>query len=634
VTTRDVPDFLDLQSALAGRYSIERELGRGGMGIVYLAHEVALDRPVALKLLPPAFAAQPAMRERFLREARTAAKLSHPNIVPIFAVDEVQDFVLFAMAYVDGETLGDRLRARGPLPVAEATRVLREVAWALAYAHAQGVVHRDVKPDNILLESSGRAMVTDFGIAHVHASGLTEVGEVLGTAEYMSPEQASGEQVDARSDLYALGVVGYYAMAGRLPFEGETIAAILAKHLTQPAPPLASVAPSIPKKLARAIDRCLMKEPSERFDNGERLADALGETAPAVREIPVALRVFIKQNREAHNAGAFAVLALIMTPGLIGGAIAGSALAGALAVGLISATALGPFVYLASRARKLLKTGYTPADALHAFKQDVDKRVEELTFEFGGTKTGLEAVAAKLTYGSFGVGATAVAAIALAPNAQWLWAVCGVSFGTFIVAGAITTSRRQHRLDIWGTRLMKFWNSRVGGWLFKAAGIGLAPVAPSSEATYRPTELAIGLAADHLFKALPKAARQSLADLPAVVRRLESDAQTMRKRVEELDTIITDLAADDRRAGAEERRQLKDDLAAQRDTAQIRMTEAVAALERVRLDLLRMQAGAGGVESVTTNLNAARDLSDDIERLLEGRAEVEKMLGGGRPETR
>ncbi|HEX9610805.1 MAG TPA: serine/threonine-protein kinase, partial [Gemmatimonadales bacterium] len=160
--------FLGFQAAIAGRYSLERELGRGGMGIVYLAREVRLDRPVAIKLLPPGRARDRTLRERFLREARTAAKLSHPNIIPIHAVDETDEFVFFAMAYVDGETLTDRVRRRGPLPPAEAARVLRDIAWALAYAHAQGVIHRDVKPDNILIETgTSRALVADFGIAGV-----------------------------------------------------------------------------------------------------------------------------------------------------------------------------------------------------------------------------------------------------------------------------------------------------------------------------------------------------------------------------------------------------------------------------------------------------------------------------------
>src|SRR5213592_3595321 len=210
-TMPDSPDslFIQFQAALVGGYSLERELGRGGMGVVYLAREVRLDRPVAIKLLPPSRARDANLRERFLREARTAAKLSHPHIIPIFTVDEVGDFVFFAMAYVDGETLTARVR--------------REVAWALAYAHSQGLVHRDVKADNIMLETAtGRALVADFGIAGlVRDAAAVAGGEVIGTPEFMSPEQALGEPVDARSDLYALGVVGYFDLSGALPFEGE-----------------------------------------------------------------------------------------------------------------------------------------------------------------------------------------------------------------------------------------------------------------------------------------------------------------------------------------------------------------------------------------------------------------------------
>src|SRR5687768_896217 len=290
---RDAPnqEFLELQEALAGRYSLERELGRGGMGVVYLAREVRLDRPVALKLLPSAFAAQPALRERFLREARTAARLSHPHIVPIHAVDEVGDFVFMVMAYVEGPTLEQRVRERGPLPATDAARVLREVAWALAYAHAQGVVHRDIKPANILLEAgSGRALVTDFGIAHVADSpSLTSGAEVMGTAEFMSPEQAAGEPIDGRSDLYALGVVGYYMLSGGVPFSGSTVAATLAKHLTQTAEPLATVAPEVPAQLSHAIERCLAKDPAARFEGGEQLAEALSTALERRSRIPLGL---------------------------------------------------------------------------------------------------------------------------------------------------------------------------------------------------------------------------------------------------------------------------------------------------------------------------------------------------------
>src|SRR5688500_15425252 len=166
VMTQPSTEFLDLQAAVAGEYSLQRELGRGGMGIVYLARDVQLDRDVAIKVLPNDLAHTPAARERFLREARMAAGLSHPHIVPIHRVAEMGGFVFFVMSYVEGETLGERIRARGPLPPADATRIMREVAWALAYAHGRGIVHRDVKPDNIMLEArTGRALVTDFGTA-------------------------------------------------------------------------------------------------------------------------------------------------------------------------------------------------------------------------------------------------------------------------------------------------------------------------------------------------------------------------------------------------------------------------------------------------------------------------------------
>ena len=309
------PLFVDFQSALAGRYSLERELGRGGMGIVYLAREVRLDRLVAIKLLPPELAAHAALRERFLREARMAARLSQPNIIPIYAVDEVGDYVFYVMAYVNGETLAHRIATRGPMPAAEAARILREVAWALAYAHAQGVIHRDVKPENILLEQgTGRALVADFGIARLaQASGGTGVGEVLGTPDFMSPEQASGEVVDGRSDLYSLGVVGYYLLSGKLPFEGPNAAAIMAKHLTVAAPATTTVAPAVPRALAQAIDRCLAKDPGERFPSSEAFAEALSDALEVRRDTPVPVRVFLKRIKVVGIMGTYVYLVVLPT---------------------------------------------------------------------------------------------------------------------------------------------------------------------------------------------------------------------------------------------------------------------------------------------------------------------------------
>ncbi|MGH7623699.1 MAG: serine/threonine-protein kinase, partial [Gemmatimonadaceae bacterium] len=290
-------EFLSFQQVLAGEYSLERELGRGGMGIVYLAREVQLERLVAIKVLPTALATRPGYRERFLREARTAAQLSHPNIVPIHRVGEAGGFVYFVMSYVEGETLGQRVRARGPVTVAVAARLLREVAWALAYAHGRGVIHRDVKPDNILLEKdTGRALVTDFGIAHVRtaaADAETLAERPMGTASFASPEQIAGRDVDGRSDLYALGVVGFYALSGRLPFDAPSVPELLAKQLGEAAPLVDRVAPGVPGTLARAIDRCMQHDPESRFAGGEALADALEPASIQRSELPTPLRAWL-----------------------------------------------------------------------------------------------------------------------------------------------------------------------------------------------------------------------------------------------------------------------------------------------------------------------------------------------------
>ena len=276
-------DFATRAHALTPDFELQREIGRGGMGVVYLAADVKLDRPVAIKVLPEHLSGVPEIRARFLQEARTAAKLSHPNIVPIYRADELRGVVFFVMALVDGESLAERLARTGPLAPAAAARLLRDVALALDYAHHRGIVHRDVKPENILIErESDRPLVTDFGIARLaEAAPLTATGQVLGTVHYMSPEQVSGEPLDGRSDLYSLGVVGFRALTGRLPFDSETASAVLVAHVTKPPPRLAQVAPSVSSPIAAVIDRCLAKEPAARFESGAALARAL-EQATAI----------------------------------------------------------------------------------------------------------------------------------------------------------------------------------------------------------------------------------------------------------------------------------------------------------------------------------------------------------------
>src|SRR5688572_20246808 len=291
------------------------------MGVVHLARDVQLDRDVAIKVLPTDLARDAAARERFLREARMAAGLSHPNIVPIHRVGEAGGFVFFVMTYVEGETLGERLRTHGPLPPVDASRILREVAWALAYAHGRGIVHRDVKPDNILLETrTGRALVTDFGIAHTeNADVATDSGKIMGTAHFMSPEQAANEPLDGRSDIYGLGVVGYLAVSGRLPFESSNLPALLLKQATEDPQSVMRAAPGLPPALGAAIDRCLARDPEERFADGEALAEALVPAAETRPALPMSLRAWLGSTNPATPVylGATAVLTLATIGNLV-----------------------------------------------------------------------------------------------------------------------------------------------------------------------------------------------------------------------------------------------------------------------------------------------------------------------------
>lgn len=258
-----------------------------------------LDRSVAIKVLPSEFAAQSDLRERFLRETRTAASFSHPNIVPVFAVEDRGDLLAMAMGYIEGESLAERVKRAGPLSVKECVRLLQDVGYALAYAHGRRVVHRDIKPDSIMIErATGRALVMDFGISRISSTapsgdaGLRRVGEVVDTPEFMSPEQASADNVDGGSVLYSLGLVAWYGVTGLLAISGETTQKVLVKQLTETIPPVRSVRADLPAALAGAIDRLLQKDPLHRFQTADALVDAIDAAQLAAPEIPLPVRLF------------------------------------------------------------------------------------------------------------------------------------------------------------------------------------------------------------------------------------------------------------------------------------------------------------------------------------------------------
>ena len=265
-----------LSAALAGRYTLERELGRGGMAIVHLARDVRRDRRVALKVLHPQLAFTLGA-DRFAREIRVAARLDHPNILRVLDSGDVGGQLWFTMPYVEGENLYERLQRERQIGTPEALRITRATASALAYAHEQGVVHRDIKPDNILL-SGGDVLVADFGVARAVSevqSKLTATGMLVGTPTYMSPEQAAGEtNLDGRSDIFALGCVLYEMLAGEPAFTGRTAQVVMARRLTEPVPRLGTVR-DVPEQLEHAVMRAMARSPADRFADAARFVEAL-----------------------------------------------------------------------------------------------------------------------------------------------------------------------------------------------------------------------------------------------------------------------------------------------------------------------------------------------------------------------
>jgi serine/threonine-protein kinase len=467
----------DLRRVLMGRYEIERPLARGGMGMVYLGHDVQLERPVAIKVLLPERARQSTARARFLQEARTAARLVHPHIVPIHSVHETDGFVYFVMTYIEGETLGQRLR-RGPLAPREATWVLRDVASALAHAHAEGVVHRDVKPDNILLAAAtGRAYVTDFGIARLRASHVVSgPDEILGTAEFMSPEQVRGDPLGPRSDVYALGVVAFYMLAGRLPFSGEDPYHVMQQHLDEPAPPLAAMAPWVPGPLATAIDRCLNKDPAARWSSADELG-AVVQRATGDGPQPLAVRAFFTESRQlAVVARAYGALAGLVGVPLLSVVFVDPALASlrAAAVSLILGAAVVPFAVAVRRARRLLRAGHRRVDVVAGLHTELTRRQEELAFLYGDGPSPVERALRWVCYVGVAVAATVVGAVSLGAltDTRVLTAATAAA-ATALAAAALARARAERRSDPWTERRLRVWSGAIGRLVFRTAELGV-----------------------------------------------------------------------------------------------------------------------------------------------------------------
>jgi serine/threonine-protein kinase len=623
--TQPSSELLGLQAALAGEYSLQREIGSGGMGIVYLARDVQLDRDVAIKVLPMHLARLSSARERFVQEARTAAGLSHPHIVPIHRVGEADGFVFFVMSYIEGETLGERLRSRGPLPPAEAARVMREVAWALAYAHGRGIVHRDIKPDNILLEAgTGRAMVTDFGIAHGGAaSASTDVGKIMGTANFMSPEQAANKPVDGRSDIYSLGVVGYLAVSGRLPFEEESLPALIVRQSIDTPPSLMSIAPGVPHGLAATIDRCLDRDPTSRFPDGETLATALAPSPDARSVLPPMLRAWLMaQNPLTLPYLGWSTLWSVLTLGNIYGMMTGNP---GSSVAVVLPAALLPIFPIVgfhiNQGRKQFRAGYTLTDLRSALEVAQKERHEsEAVTREKEQSSALRALqlATIASAGWLAVTIGLLLAGVIHENRTPLVWIFSPVFSTLLlgaVSNALDVQFIPTRIRNWWQRGIRdrLWNSSIGEWVARRLGAPEQSRAVGG-GVFRPTEAVISLAASELFAALPETYRVELFQLPSIVSALEARAAEARAEVD----VVAALA----RPGSDDTAVLE----RRRERASANLAASVGALERIRLDLLKLHGGAGDLKPLTTLIEEATLVSQEVARLAEAEQEVEDAI--------
>jgi serine/threonine-protein kinase len=587
--------MLALHEALGGRYFLDQKLGEGGMGIVYRAWNPALERYEALKILPPAIAT-PARRARFLKEAKVAARLTHDHIVPIYAVDTAGPFAYYTMQYIEGVTLEDRIAGEGPLPVADILRILRDVAQALQYAHSRGVVHRDLKPDNILIAREGRkAYVTDFGLARVLSeSAVPGGGATFGTCEYISPEQAIGLPAEPRSDVYALGVIGWVMATGKPLFDG-TPREVLRQHLTVPAPPLKLPGQDNDMTMAHAVARCLIKDPAQRFQSAGELARDLSLAPELYGDLKPALKQFVSRlqlhSRSAAGALVFALWAITVLGNALdqGHWSTEEAIAGAILAVIVASPLVGAF----SATRALVEQGYGQADIVQAIEMTRTRQRKELEKVWGkamraqwklGRKI-LKACGVLLVVG----GAATLSGLGFLPER--------LAYGPLIFGGLGTAGFGllvwvvEWQLNqLWGERWLNLFGRRPGRWIVKLARLskGLSRIERQLPA---PAVQPAALPGD------PKAAL-------AVVDRAEADVRRGR------DYLTTSQAARER----EQRPPNEKEIAHERT-----LEHEVLLLEAL-LDKFHVASPVSGVPgSLTADLETMREVCEEIERLIEGK---------------
>ena len=626
--------LLALQESLSGRWSLERELGRGGMGSVWLARDLQLDRPVAIKILHPHLARDASHRDRFVREARLAARLAHPHIVPIYGVESRTETAAIVMALIDGETLAQRLHRRGALPAADAERIIRELAWALAYAHEAGIVHRDLTLANVLLErESGRTVLADFGLAgEVAADGGAPM---FGTPGFLAPEIIRGEQATARSDLYALGVIGYTMLSGQPPFQADTPGELLARHLVQPAPDLNNIAHGTSRRVIDVVMQCLAKEPEDRPESASALLARMERVPEPVTVAPALVEWFTRWERiRTIYAVATPVLGMqtwLLVLGYFETGRSGLIVAAVLGT-VLTLTAIPVIAHAVAEVialRRLHRQGFGVADIRAAWPHWTAALLQRHRRE------GLPPLPGRVVFDLTVIGAVALTVLfvivfpllpLLAPTdtymtgsvlAAWasnvyLWVLTGVGIG-FVAPGVRLSPTG------WFRRLsQRFWTSRLAGAVTRMAALGQSQRTAVSSTLHRPTEMVLGLALEELWAALPADMQSDLRDVPPLSRTLQAAAEELRGLGERLHESELDVGTED--PDEVER------LAAMRLEVQARQREAITALERLRLQLLRAVAERRTTGDLTRHLAEAHELERNLIADLAGHAELRRHL--------
>lgn len=605
--TVEQPDagFFAVQSDLAGEYSFERELGRGGMGTVYLAREVALDRLVAIKVLHAELAEREEQRERFLREARTGAKLAHPNIVPIYAVGEAGGTVYIVMGFVDGEPVRSRLHREGPLGAAETARIVREVGQALGHAHAMGLLHRDVTLDNILLERhTGRALLADFGIAaEVEQAGSAPL---VGTPAYLAPELIHGEPPSVRSDLYALGIAAWTMLTGRLPFPDDDPARVLIRQVSEPVPPLETAAAGTPGPIRRAVMHALAKAPEDRPADVESwLGEWSGGDRARALAAPLATWVDGWSRVRIFYALAFSTTAML---GMVSSSLSSPYFEeiGFLQLFRIAIFSLPPLLFLHAainirQVRMLAQEGYRIEDlrlALARARREgattprphgglFSRLIFDLTLLAGGVWC---------AWGILGYpDAGSYYAYVAMDGAVWRLAVQALRIGYLVfwtgLGFAMISPPFRLRPDGWMARLREwYWNSSIGRFHFRLASWMLGRDRGTPHTLHRPTELVLDLAIEDLWLALPEGQRGRMEEIPQVARRLRARIGALR-----------DLAA-----------KFESARMAPPDDLREREQSALAALEELRLGLMSLSGTTAPTGELTEALRGARSLEAEL----------------------